>query len=175
MSDPGLAVLITALWIAGCGSDESRPVEGGESPAADSRQVAALEAGTVVGETVYVPVYSHIFFQDGGREIDLTATLSLRNTDPDRAVTIGDVQYRDSDGELVRRYEPVVLPPLASRSYVVAEQDRAGGVGASFVVQWGPDAEVSAPVIEAVMIGTAGSQGISFVSRGQAVRPLEAE
>ena len=139
----------------------------------DGARAAGPRVGTAAGETVYVPVYSHIFFQDGGREIDLTATLSVRNTDPARPVTVGDVRYHDSDGRLVRRYEGAVLAPLASRSYVVAEQDRAGGVGASFVVRWGADAEVSAPVVEAVMIGTAGAQGISFVSRGQVVRRSE--
>ena len=128
----------------------------------------------VVSQTVYVPAYSHIFFQDEDREIDLATTLSVRNTDPENPITITSIRYHDSGGQLVRQYgeRALTLPPLASRAYVVEEQDRTGGVGANFIVEWGAATEVSPPVIEAVMISTAQSQGISFVSRGQVVRPL---
>lgn len=128
----------------------------------------------MVAETVYVPAYSHIFSQDGSRQIDLSATLSIRNTDADRAIRVRSVRYVDSDGRLVRTYGDgaTVLAPLASRAYVVEERDRTGGVGASFLVDWEADAAVSAPIVEAVMISTAGTQGISFVTRGTTVRPL---
>lgn len=131
----------------------------------------------VVGQTVYVPVYSHIYFEDEGREIDLTATLSVRNTDPEHPITVAAVRYYDSAGRLVRQYgeEAVPLPPLGSRAYVVAEDDRTGGVGANFLVEWRAGAPVSAPIAEAVMISTASTQGISFVSRGEAVRTFGAE
>lgn len=127
-----------------------------------------------VGQTVYVPVYSHVYHRDGSQEFNLTATLSIRNTDLDHAIIITAVRYYDSAGELVRRYleQPLGLAPLASGAFVVEERDRAGGVGANFIVEWQAEAEVSPPIIEAVMISTASAQGISFVSRGRVVRPL---
>jgi len=33
-----------------------------------------------------------------------------------------------------------------------------------FIVRWGSEASVDAPIVEAVMIGVADGQGISFVS-----------
>ena len=123
---------------------------------------------------VYVPTYSHIYTQDDSREFDLAATLSVRNTDPSTTISISNVTYYDSAGKLVRSYveEAISLGPLASRSFVVAESDRTGGVGANFIVEWSSTEEVSEPVVEAVLIGTKSSQGISFVSRGVVVRPI---
>ena len=172
---PSLAPLIVAAVVcavAGCGPGDAT-VPSPSPPPEPSAAGAPLPRGeAVTGASVYVPVYSHIFFQDEGREIDLAATVSIRNTDPEHPLTLTRVRYYDSDGRLVRQYGegPVTLAPLASRAYVVEERDRTGGVGANFLVEWEAAAAVSAPVAEAVMISTASTQGISFVSRGVPVR-----
>ncbi len=142
--------------------------------AVHSVDTVAVEAGDVSGQTVYVPVYSHVFIRDSTRWLDLAVTLSVRNTDPDDALAITSVRYYDDDGQLVREHlhSPVALGPYASKSYVVDEADRTGGVGANFVVEWQADARVSPPIVEAVMVRTAGAQGISFVSRGEVTRML---
>lgn len=126
----------------------------------------------VRGQVLYVPVYSHIFMGTASGTFDLTTTLSLRNTDREHAITFSSVRYYDSAGTLVRAYleEPRRLAPLASTEVVVEERDRTGGAGANFIVEWSADASVTAPVVEAVMISTASSQGLSFVS---AARVLE--
>ena len=49
------------------------------------------------------------------------------------------------------------------------EQDKSGGLGANFLVEWVAEQPVYGPVVEAVMIGTAGTQAISFVSTGFSV------
>ena len=173
MTRPFHAPLAALLLLAGCSDEpisppDSAPALEAAAPADEARPPAAVR------ETVYVPVYSHIYFQDEAREVDLAATLSIRNTDPEHAITITAVEYYDSAGRLVRRYGdgPDPLTPLASRAHVVGERDRTGGVGANFLVVWESASRVSRPVIEAVMISTAGTQGISFVSRGRVVRPL---
>ena len=123
------------------------------------------------GQTVYVPVYSHVYGGDREQKVLLTATLSVRNTDPVHAISITSVDYYDSNGKLVRHYlqGPIALPAMAAVRYVVAESDKSGGSGASFVVKWNAVAPVPPPVIESVMIGTKMQQGISFTSRGQVV------
>ncbi len=133
---------------------------------------ASAAPGDSVEQTIYVPVYSHIYHGDAQREFDLAVTLSLRNTDPEQSLTVVSVAYYDSAGQLVRRYldAPVRLGPLASQSFVVAERDRTGGVGASFLVTWRGNAEVTPLLAEGVMISTASTQGLSFVSRGVVVR-----
>lgn len=123
------------------------------------------------GQTVYVSIYSHVYSGDRERPYLLTATLSLRNTDPDHAITILAADYYDSDGKLLKHYleEPLVLPPLASSRVVVAESDRKGGSGAKFIVRWSAERKVNVPIIEGVMIGTAMQQGISFVTQGRVI------
>jgi hypothetical protein len=124
------------------------------------------------GHLVYVPAYSHIFIRDQQRRMDLAVTLSIRNTDPERAITLSSARYYDDHGALARVFldQPLRLGPLASAAYVVEEADASGGVGANFLVAWSGDASVTPPVVEAVMVSAAGTQGISFVSRGVELR-----
>jgi len=48
--------------------------------------------------------------------------------------------------------------------YVIARSDDRGGTGANFIVGWGADELVFEPVVEAVMISAAGTQGLSLIS-----------
>jgi hypothetical protein len=123
------------------------------------------------GQTVYVPIYSHIYSGVKARPFDLAATLSIRNTNLKSPITITTVGYYDSEGKLVKDYleAPISLGALATTRYVIAENDKAGGSGANFIVIWQSDKPVNPPVIEGVMIGTHSGQGISFVSRGQVI------
>ncbi len=126
----------------------------------------------VAGQTVYVPIYSHIYTWDQNRRMDLTATLSVRNTDLSRSMIVASVNYYGTDGKLIRKYleQPVQLDPLASTSFLVNQEDRSGGAGAAFIVEWVSQSNVSTPVIESVMINTGGNQGISFVSSGRVIK-----
>ena len=138
------------------------------------RPAAAEVLGRWLGQTVYVPVYSHIFADDRYRDRPflLTATLSVRNTDPERPFTLHRVDYYDSEGALLQRYleAPITLAPLASTHYIVPESEAKGGAGAKFLIEWQAPAAVSEPIIEAVMIGTKLQQGISFISTGRAIK-----
>ena len=124
------------------------------------------------GQTVYVPIYSHIYSGVKGRPFDLAATLSIRNTNPKSPITLVSVKYYDSDGKLVEDYlqKPKQLDALVSERYIITEDNKAGGSGANFMVAWKSDQNVNPPIIEAVMIGTHSGQGISFVSRGQVIK-----
>jgi hypothetical protein len=127
----------------------------------------------VSGQTVYVPVYTHIYSGLKGRPFDLAATLSVRNTDPRHAITIVAVEFFDTEGKLIENYidTPLQLGALASTRYVIKEgEKKSGGSGANFMVIWKSDQAVTPPIIEAVMIGAKSGQGISFVSRGQVVK-----
>lgn len=142
------------------------------------RPAAAEALGRWLGQTVYVPVYSHIFADDRYRDRPflLTATLSVRNTDPERPFTLQRVDYYDSEGALLQRYleAPITLAPLASTHYIVPESEAKGGAGAKFLIEWQAPAAVSEPIIEAVMIGTKLQQGISFISTGRAIKTTPA-
>ena len=120
------------------------------------------------GQSLYVPVYSHIYSGDKERPVYLAVTVSIRNTDPAQAIRVTAVDYYDSEGQRIQRYldKPLMLPPLATSRYVVKESDKAGGSGANFIVRWQSDTPVNPPLVESIMISTASQLGISFISRG---------
>ena len=132
---------------------------------------AADEDKLFYEQTVYVPIYSHIYSGMKGRPFDLAATLSIRNTDIKNPITLVSVKYYDTDGNLIKEYldGPLQLKALGSTRYIITEADTSGGSGANFIVKWKSDTKVNPPVIESVMIGTKSGQGISFVSRGQVI------
>jgi hypothetical protein len=104
------------------------------------------------GQMVYVPVYSHIY-------------------DPTEDITIASVRYYDTNGNLIKDYleKPMLLKPLATAEFLVAQKEIEGGSGANFMVKWVSDTKVNEPVIEAVMIGIEGQTSISFVRAGVAI------
>lgn len=159
-----LFVLLIALLTA-CAPSNDPPEP------AQLNTVTLDNAAIIAGQTVYVPIYSYIYTWDRRRTMELTATLSVRNTDLTHPIILTTVTYYDSRGQRVREYleQPVELTPLASTNFVVDREDTLGGAGAAFIVEWVTQQEVSAPVIEAVMISTSGNQGISFVTSGRVI------
>lgn len=117
-------------------------------------------------ETDYTPVYSEIYHMDGTRRFKLTTTVSIRNTTLADSAYILKSTYYDSNGTVLREYleSALLLPPLASIEFVVEESEEFGGVGANFIVKWGANSSKSQILIQSIMIGTYGQQGISFVT-----------
>ncbi len=116
-----------------------------------------------VQKAVYVPVYSHVYY-DRGRPYLLESLLSIRNTDIQRPVYIRTVNYYNTKGEPVKEYldRLIRLNPLETIEFLVETQDTTGGSGANFIVEWFATEKVDEPLIEAVMVGSSGTQGISF-------------
>jgi hypothetical protein len=123
------------------------------------------------GQSVYVPVYSHIYHGDQEKRFNLTATLSIRNTNFKKGIILHSIDYFDSNDKLLRNYleAPIVLKKFSTIHYVINAKDKSGGSGAKFIVRWKSKALSNAPLIEAIMISTQSQQGISFVSRGQVI------
>jgi hypothetical protein len=103
------AILIAVILLAGPGT-----TAGAESHIALSG-----------GQTVYVPIYSHIYSGLKGRPFSLAATLSIRNTDPQNPITLVSVKFFDSEGKLVKEYldKPTKLAAMASTRYILPEGD----------------------------------------------------
>jgi hypothetical protein len=130
---------------------------------------AAVEKSTFEKtELVYIPIYSDIYFVDSKHTFSLTATLSIRNTSFKDSIYIFAIDYYNSRGEKVRRYNEstLLVKPMESVEFVVENKDDTGGVGANFVVEWGAKPEAQRPYFQGVMIGTTGQQGISFTTEG---------
>jgi hypothetical protein len=101
----------------------------------------------------------------------LAVTLSIRNVDFKQSIILTSVDYYGTKGELIKKYlkEPIVLGPFETTRYVIPRDDKSGGSGANFLVEWKSGKSVNPPIVESVMIGAEGQQGISFTSRGQVI------
>lgn len=155
---------------------DGRPLAAMDSLSGTSSQcgvevVPNESAWPVMRQTVYVPIYSQVYERTERWIVNLTVTLSIRNTDLRHPVIITAVCRYNTAGQLVERYleEPVRLASLASTHFVVEERDTRGGVGASFIVKWRSDKRVNQPVVEAVMISRVSQQGLSFVTHGRII------
>ena len=167
--------LITVAVTSSCTASDTQQISD-HSPLTQNIDIEASEKlkNPAMGQTLYVPIYSHIYAEDRRSMINLTATLSIRNTDLQQSFVINSVRYYDSDGKQLHQYleKPIQLKALASKDFVIPRTDIAGGAGANFIVEWAAQQKISEPIVEAVMIGTEGNRGFSFVSPARVVERL---
>jgi hypothetical protein len=163
-------VATLCLFSLGCGTAPESKREGtGHSVLAPLAKAASYLPK--VRQTVYVPVYSSVYWGFDERTTEIAATLSIRNISPRHKIVIHSAKYYDSEGKEIRNYVTTAseLGPLATADFVVQQRDTAGGSGANFLVDWSSAEDVDEPVIEAVMIGQHGNAGISFKTEGRSL------
>ncbi len=164
-----ICLVVALIFLTACTASEMPPL-----PIVASPKVVTLEQNfqAAIGQTIYVPIYSHIYYENRQKTFDLAATLSIRNTDLTSPMIVTAVRYYDTNGKLLRQYveKPIQLEALASTDFVVDKNDTSGGSGANFIVEWVAKTEISEPIVEAVMIGSALQQGISWISPGKVIK-----
>jgi len=167
-----ICLVITLIFLTACTASEL-PNAHDTTKIEPSPKVVTLDKNfqAAMGQTIYVPIYSHIYYENRQKSFELAATLSIRNTDLTNPMIVTSVRYYDSNGKLIRQYieRPIQLNALASTNFVVDRNDTSGGSGASFIVEWVAQTQVSEPIVEAVMIGSALQQGISWISPGKVI------
>lgn len=168
-----LASAIILLLFTACNETQVSP------PVNDLTKATPVQSTekVVMGQTIYVPIYSSIYYENQTRSLNLAATLSVRNTDLNHPLTIRVIRYYSTEGKLLQEYlnKPLQLPALASKSFVVERLEDKGGSGANFIVEWTAATTVSEPVVEAVMISAQAGQGISFLSPGRVIKSYPAK
>jgi len=128
------------------------------------------------GQTVYVPVYSHIWYGNVDTRLKaskllLSSMLSIRHIDSDHSIVVSTVRYHDTDGKLLKEDSVErTLAPLASTDVFVEFKDDTGGAGAKFIVLWQADVPVNPPIIESVNTHFIGTQLTVFISRGRPIK-----
>jgi hypothetical protein len=122
-------------------------------------------------QTVYVAAYSTVRLGGGKGKVDLATTLTVHNTSEKKPLILLRVDYFGTAGNLLHSYlaAPIAIRPFGSAETFVPAEDTRGGTGANFIVEWAAVGQITEPLIEAVMIGTTGTQGYSFTSRGKAM------
>lgn len=163
-----IIIVSFTVLLASCDDDSSQP---GPLTTGSHTPVTGRDLRVVQGQTVYVPAYSEVFLGRENVSMELAVTLAIHNTDLDAPIIIQSVRYYDTDGNVVRDYidEPVEVSSLATTGFLVEHRDTTGGWGANFIVEWVAEEPVYEPIIEAIMVSTRGTQGISMISLGRAI------
>lgn len=132
------------------------------------RTVPNAITDTLISGSSYLTVYSEIYSQSEHVTHDLTATISMRNTNRKDTIYIEKAEYFNTKGESIRTYfnKTIFIAPLETVEIVIDEKDKTGGSGANFLFDWKVPSGAHEPYFESVMISTSGQQGLSFATRG---------
>ena len=98
-----------------------RPPRAYQPPDLSQFDAGNIDTSTLgVHQAVYVPVYSHIYY-DGGRPYLLETTLSIRNVDPNAPIYISKADYFDTDGTLAEEEldRLIRLKPLQTIEFLI--------------------------------------------------------
>lgn len=128
----------------------------------------------VDGQLIYLPIYSYIYHSNQKRVHNLGITVTIHNTDLENYLIIKSLKYYDTKGNLIEDFltSPLSLKPLASTNLYIEDNDTRGGIGANFLIEWVADKSIFDPIVEAVMVSTASTQGISFTTQGRVIKEL---
>jgi hypothetical protein len=128
------------------------------------------------GQTLYLPIYSHIWHGDttagsAPQRTLMSVSVSIRNTDPKLPIRVLSAQYYDTDGRKLKDYVPAAktIGPMGTYEIFIPRSDDTGGSGANFVIAWRSEAPVNAPLVEAVHANLPAGRAIVFTT---SARPL---
>ena len=141
--------------------------------AGDARAQAPARSS---GETLYLPIYSHIWHGDldrGGepQKTLLSVSVSIRNTDPAVPIVVASARYYDSSGKPLKEYvaSPRTIAPMATYELFIPRSDDTGGSGANFLITWRSQAPASPPVVEGVHANLPASRSVLFTTSARPV------
>lgn len=135
---------------------------------ASAQEVRALSKG----QTLYLPVYSHMLYGNLGKSgkastVLLSTLVSIRNTDQRRPVRVLSAKYFDTHGRLLgeRVPSPALIPPLGTLELFVELNDASGGSGANFVIRWDAEQPVNPPLVESLHANMDGGKAVIFMTQ----------
>ncbi len=142
------------------------------STAANAQEVRMLNSG----QSLYLPIYSHIVFGNVGRsgtpsQVLLSALVSIRNTDPGRPLRVLSARYYDTNGKLIgeRMPKPVIVAPLGTLELFIERNDASGGSGANFIIKWDANSPINPPLVEALHVNMDGGKAVVFTTQAQPI------
>lgn len=130
------------------------------------------------GQSLYLPIYSHIWHGDinkDGRPMKtlISVAVSFRNTDYSNPIQITSAAYFDTAGKKIREYVniPKTIHPMSTYELFVPLSDDAGGSGANFVITWQAAHATNQPVVEAIHVALPAGRSIAFTSSAYVLPP----
>lgn len=137
--------------------------------------LAAKIPAPVSGQVLYLPLYHQVFIDQREFDYHLTCTLVIRNTDASVPITILQARYYDEQGSARQDLlpQPVEIPSLGAIRRLV----KPAGMdvkNACLIIKWQAPKPVSPPLVQAVMVGTRSTLGVSFATTAIPVAPNSA-
>lgn len=131
---------------------------------ADAWAKATLTAN---GGKVYLPIYRNLIIDERGRRLPVHTNVYVRNLDQKQNLRLISATLFDAQGRQVGSLasKEIVLTPLAAVSFSVKPFEDDGGE-ACVIINWSAKAPVRPPMVQGLILGTAGQQGISLTTRG---------
>ena len=131
------------------------------------------------GQTLYLPIYSHIWHGDRVMQgkyplkSQVSALVSIRNTSLKTPIQIVSARYFSTEGKLLKQFmaRPVTIVPMGTHELFVEKQEAEGGSGANFIIQWQSEVATNPPVVEAVHADIKGHQTLTFVTTARPIDP----
>lgn len=141
--------------------------------------VQAEESPLSSGQTLYLPVYSHIWHGDlvvDGRyplKNQVSVLVSIRNTSIKTPIKILAASYYSTDGKLLKQYitAPRVVGPMGTLELFVEKKESIGGSGANFLIQWQSATPTNPPLVEAIHADIKGHLTLTFTTKAQPIQP----
>lgn len=157
---------LSLLLLVGC-NDAPEPYVPEENEWSKRKATIQLDSTFETGST-YLSVHSQGYSRNSKGIINLTVTVSMRNSNRANPAYILNADYFDTHGAKIRTYfqDPIVLQPMETVEIIISELDIEGGTGGNFIFDWAVAKDVSHPLFDAVMLSTMGQQGISFTTVG---------
>lgn len=161
-----LFILLFGSVLIAC--DNKKEVSSNDQENWDKRTINNKLSDSLISGTSYLSVYSQINSLTEDRTHDLTATISMRNTNRRDTLFILKAEYFNTTGDLIRSYfnKPIFIGPMETVEIIIDEIDKEGGTGANFLMEWKINQTSNEPLFEGVMISTSGQQGLSFTTHG---------
>ncbi len=161
-----LNILLLTLLIHSC--QNKGEVNSSDPVNWDKRTIKYVLSDSLTHGSTYMSIYSQIYSQTEHITHDLTATVSMRNTNISDTVFLKKALYFNTKGHLIRTYfdKTIFIAPMETIEIVIDERDQEGGTGANFLFDWTIKPNSNEPYFEGIMISTSGQQGLSFTTKG---------
>lgn len=163
------ALLLVFVFFQAC--EEPQEVSSIDPINWEKRTINEMISDSLLRGETYLSVYSSIYSFTEHRTHELTATVSMRNTNRLDTIFIDKAEYFNTKGESIRVYfeKTIFIQPMETVEIVIDEIDKEGGTGANFLFNWAVPAQAHEPLFEGVMISTSGQQGLSFTTQGKRI------
>lgn len=128
------------------------------------------------GQSLYLPVYSHMLYGNVGKngrvsQVLLSTLVSIRNTDGKRPLRLLSARYYDTHGQSLgeRVAKPLIIPPFGTHEIFIDLNDASGGSGANFLIKWDAEQAISPPLIEGLHVNMDGGKAVVFMTQAQPI------